>query len=971
MTGDVAYSGKDIEYEAAKRFFIRLKELIEDEVSGTTDILFVPGNHDCDLAGNDKVRSIIIDHVIDSPETAEDDGVIESCTSCQESYFKFRDSITSSPPIFDHKLWSEYEFQVAGKNIRISAINVSWMSRVPEIQGKLVFPIEMFDEQIGDPSNLRIVMIHHPLNWYCQATYHPFKSKLWSCADAILSGHEHTLAVGEINDSEDGRSLYFEAPALQQHNNDSAENKYSILQFDLDNNHVKHFLCTIMGFEDSKISNEATYNLPSSDIESHGLIGLSDDFKEFLNDPGGNFTHPEKEKITFEDVFVYPDLQSRVDVDEVKVVSSRDVIQEALSGAKIHLSGGDKSGKSSLLLRTFADLHAEGMVPLYICAPLLRSVSEKELEKAIKRIAENQYKKLSDFEGAKKAKRIALVDDIDSIPGGPKNQHRAVLFMEKHFGSVYLTTSTNYDLTELVDREVVELIKKYADYEIKDFGHRMRHKLIKKWCLCGNVATVLDLDERVHALENIMATVLGKNLVPPRPLYLLILLQSSETHSQGDLQNSQFSYYYQYLITKSLGEAGATPDKFNEIFNYLSQLAWFYKSSGSNYEDISSLRRFNRAFSDKYTEVEFEARIDLLCRAKLLYRRGEEASFSYPYIYYFFVGKYLADNLHLQEVRDFVISSCESLHKKENANTILFLTHHRNDPWVVEQISSRLHNCFSEMNPMEFGHDVDSINGLIESAAQLVFEDTDVGQNQELTRSMRDELDDSDVDEPSIDEDGASAAIEFSKKFLMMKKTAELLGQVTRNYYGSIERAKKAEYLGEVFDAPMRGLRIFIEVIMSDPDAFVAELSRVISEKSSKEVDENKLKQEAKTAAFNIMGLISTGMILQTAQQIVSEKLRDDICNLVDQKNNNAYSLIGAATRLIQPGRLPFSDLEKLAKKIQGNSFAFRIFQSMVVYHLHMFHMTEIDKQKLCSISNINLQASKAIDMQSRGKKFQ
>ena len=240
VTGDIAYSGKEIEYEAAIPFLKRIQELVAAESQSiVTDIICVPGNHDCELIPEVKARTILVDHVANNPDSEIDVTVIDTCTDAQSAYFKFRDHVTASKAINDHKLWTEYELQIAGKNIRISAINASWMSKMPEKPGQLVFPVHLFNDLLSEPSNLRIAMVHHPLNWYAQASYHPLRNALRSRADVLLSGHEHAIGSGEVIDGREGRSLYFEAPALQSHES-SPNLEYSIVSLDVDTNRATH-----------------------------------------------------------------------------------------------------------------------------------------------------------------------------------------------------------------------------------------------------------------------------------------------------------------------------------------------------------------------------------------------------------------------------------------------------------------------------------------------------------------------------------------------------------------------------------------------------------------------------------------------------------------------------------------------------------------------------------------------------------
>ena len=54
VTGDIAFSGACEEYVLATSFFSELRDRISEKKP--TDILFVPGNHDCNFTQDDSAR---------------------------------------------------------------------------------------------------------------------------------------------------------------------------------------------------------------------------------------------------------------------------------------------------------------------------------------------------------------------------------------------------------------------------------------------------------------------------------------------------------------------------------------------------------------------------------------------------------------------------------------------------------------------------------------------------------------------------------------------------------------------------------------------------------------------------------------------------------------------------------------------------------------------------------------------------
>ncbi|MET0116502.1 MAG: metallophosphoesterase [Sedimenticola sp.] len=135
ITGDIAFSGHKEEYQAALELIINIKGLIEAEIDGReVDIILTPGNHDCTLKPENAARTTIVDQVISNNNLATNNDIVNHCTAAQKEFFEFRNCVTTAEPISDHKLWTEYELNICGHTIRISSVNASWMSRIPESQ---------------------------------------------------------------------------------------------------------------------------------------------------------------------------------------------------------------------------------------------------------------------------------------------------------------------------------------------------------------------------------------------------------------------------------------------------------------------------------------------------------------------------------------------------------------------------------------------------------------------------------------------------------------------------------------------------------------------------------------------------------------------------------------------------------------------------------------------------------------------
>lgn len=966
ITGDIAYSGSVEQYQqAATRLFSPVIDAIKQEAAGPVYFSAVPGNHDCVLMPPNKVREIVIESVIEDPQSAKDSHIIETCTKVQSNYFNFAKNF-NQPEVNDiSKLFWQQEIELNGNKIVISGLNAAWMSRLSEGQGQMVYPIREFDRHLQVDASLHLALVHHPLNWYSQAAYQDMRKRLRLSCTAVLSGHEHEGNVGKIEETLSGSSLFFEAAALQPHEA-NVEPGFSMHMFDISEKQISSQAFQISRGVVQKIG-EPYEAIWSTENLLHGALDINSDFSEKINDAGGNFSHTAKERLAIDDVFVWPDLREleNKEAGKQRIQSSRELQKKLINGDKFIVYGDDKSGKSTLLYRIFHELISKGYAPLYISCSEINVRSEDDARKRILESTKTQYKHPDAINTLPREKRILLVDDLDRLKSGASHISRLLDYGERHFGGLCLTAASGFEVTNLTSKEALTALSPYQSYDLLRFGLKLRHQLIQKWCSLSGVATKQELDKRVDEVESVVNAVIGRQLVPEHPIYLLILLQSSEQHRHGEIQNSGLSFYYQYLITKSLGQIGVKPSELDEHFNYLSMLAWRFQRTDSKELELIDLRVVNDEFTKKYVTVDLQQRLSLLERARLISRRGDSYSFSYPYVHYFFVGRYLSKNLENPEIRDWVEESCKKLYLRDRAHAIMFLTHHAENRWVIGLICGVLRSCFSGKNPIELNGDIEFLNGLVQRSTQLTAPEPDVETNQVEIRALEDEYNDREQNLEEIPEDYND--LSFTSKWNLLHKTAEILGLILKNYYGSLEREQKQEMIKEVFDAPLRALRLWLEAVSAELNDLVNELK---SNEQRKELAKRYSDEDAYVRAriFNFVGMVTTSVVMSAGGFISSEKLREDISTVVGLSQTNAYRLIEIASRLLRPGHPPLKMVKTLSESLDKNPYAFGVLQSLGYMHMYMFHTDESTKQALCKALKISLTATKAIEANKRAR---
>lgn len=514
ITGDIAFSGISQQYDCADKFINDIVHVITSEKEVPIHILMAPGNHDCDFSGNNSVRDAVISAIASKGGAGVDDELITECIKVQGNYDEFRKRIEDVRPVSDDSLWKQYEYQVGGIDLIFDSINVAWTSTLHEAQGRLIFPIKRYENIDRGAANLRVILFHHPLNWYSQSIYRDFRTKIWSLGDLILTGHEHVQGVGETDDAISDSFVYIEGAALQPENSSEASG-FNVVEIDLDNFQYK---CDLFRWVRNKyeivdlVQSWSSYRkLPEKRSNEFTICA---EFIRILDDPGANFTHPEKQSLILSDFYIYPDLEEIIDDGQDNRLISSSILKDASSIDKlIVIKGDEKSGKTALLKTLFSSYHESGYVPLLVDAQDIGRASDRELDSVIEKSIENQYCKraVKEWERLSKARKILLLDGIERCPVKDQYRHKVIGYYVERFGSVILTSDITLDVSEVTSQEAADVLSKFKHYEIRPYGYKLRGELINKWARLGcqhNRATAEFIDQ-VDRLEKCLNAVVG------------------------------------------------------------------------------------------------------------------------------------------------------------------------------------------------------------------------------------------------------------------------------------------------------------------------------------------------------------------------------------------------------------------------------------------------------------------------------
>jgi hypothetical protein len=202
FSGDLAFSGESVEYEAARLYFLNP---IMDAVGLDPSRLFiVPGNHDLSRDTIYEMLPTELQKSLDSPELVQkwlSDQRLARTLEPFEAYREFVSTYTGQPTP-DYA--SIVHLDLGHTQVALLGLNSAWMTaRNKDEKG------EIYDygyTLIGEPqihnalaqiagAELRIVVLHHPFEWLSEFDLNRTEARLRRECHFILRGHVHTPQV--------------------------------------------------------------------------------------------------------------------------------------------------------------------------------------------------------------------------------------------------------------------------------------------------------------------------------------------------------------------------------------------------------------------------------------------------------------------------------------------------------------------------------------------------------------------------------------------------------------------------------------------------------------------------------------------------------------------------------------------------------------------------------------------------------
>jgi len=973
LTGDVAFSGRDDEYEIAAEFLKELQDQLRSRLPDSEcEMLIVPGNHDCDFSEPNKAREIVVSNV---RADDLDETVFRQAVEVQEGFEHFAARLGAPLDKCDAsgKLCRYQRYSLgADTAVEFRLVNSAWMSTPNEKQGSLLFPTQLLEspERDGPLPNLVVTLLHHPYNWFESSNARALRTELEATSDIVLTGHEHEIDE-YLKDRRLGQQIDYVEGGVLQGLATARSSEFNVLVVDL---HDKEQTLYRFSWNDHSGRYE-----PAADPISTSLarnlyrlrqeFRLTEAFQAFLSDPGAKFTHPDKEIIHLDDIFVYPDLL------ELKLPGEdewpRSVVRDEppafiVERRRVLLLGPDWCGKTALAKALFEDLRRNGLVPVYVSGTELRGYSPPQVRLAIEHAFCTAYESpdVNAFRQLEQAQKACIVDDFHKGPPSARARNIVIDTLESMFGVIVLLGNEALRFGDVVshDGEQDLPLWDYTQCAILPLGHVLRSDIIRKWTYLGRTLThsETELERRAVQAQDIISLLMGQNFIPSYPLFVVFLLQQMEAgRPLATMATSgSFAFLYESLLTMALARSSRLELDLDTQYGYLSEFAHFlFRRRARSASTIDTIDWHSRHCQEYGIRLDFERLMHDLSEAHVLSTVDNSVSFRYPYMYYYFVARYLSEHMDDDATREHVTSMSKRLHHEESANILMFLTYLSKDPFILSSILDSSRSLFSSHPECDLAEKTEFLERLVSTVPVLALDSTSPIQRRRKLLATRDQLEEIEAAEDVEAEDVEAEVEEESpdlheelEQHLQINvafKTIQILGQVLRNFPGSLRGQRKLEVARECYSLGLRALRFILDSMESHHQDLVTYIAEFLKARNPDWSDET-VGRHATFFVYNFVDGFTFVVVKQVSDSVGHEALSITYRDLLATSDTISYRFIDLSVQLDHFSGFPRKALFELHSRVRNNPFATQFLRHLVWYYFYIYPSTDRLRQSVC-----------------------
>lgn len=972
ITGDIAFSGKEAEYDHFRVLLATLKEALIARKLMVLGMVAVPGNHDCDFSLTNQARDALLQNAVLEPDAS----VVRACTSIQKAFGAAMTDVAVDHPGPD-RLLEQATFLVDGAQVSCFCFNSAWMSSRKESPGSLRFPeplVAGLSTPPASPEHLCIWMMHHPYGWF-----HPDDAKklikyIENTTDIVLTGHEHETGSYTRTNFGNARLQHVEGGVLQE-GPLGTSSSFNLLIVDGATARQR----IVRFFRENGVFVSSGTETWTALVRNHQKATQgptpSAAWSDELEDPGATFSHPRRPSLRLSDVFVFPDARVvPLGTNGAKKEVVRDLVDLVLHRRRVIFMAPEKAGKSSLAKALTMQLSNRGLFVLLMRGQEFAPKDAKRLREQLRARIQTCYS-LDWVERSLQLKseaRAIVVDDFHLVRLSREGRANLLRMLMALFDTVVLMTSTDMQMecVALARLETSENpLLSFTLADVMQLGHVKRHELVVKWQWLGRDRSIHDqgtVQKDILNTEDVVSQVIGNGMVPSYPICILLLLQSMEAGRLGDTGAGSLGYLYHSLILDSVSKvARSESDKASRV-NYLTELAWHLvtlRDGGTGSADYarglsmteSQCLEWHAGYCQRMKlHLPYPAYVDDLSRVGLLRQSPVGVGFAYPYIRYYFTASYLMSHMHEADTRARVAKMSEQLHDEETATTMVFLAHLSKDPFVIDTMLRAARSLYLGQDEWDAASHNAYLNSLVRETPKLAqlrlaieknrIEQLEGRDEHELERGDVDAVSNRQIEPLDKSADNIAPLMQINSAF----KTMQIIGQILTSYHGAILGDRKVDLSEACIRLALRFLGFAFQSLSKDGDNLIKDIvAHVIRMRPEAAI--TRVVSDANAFLFALVERLAFTTVRHLSQSMGHRELHPIYEEVFQRLGwSTPVSLVDLAIKLDHWESLPAQEAVALWAAERENTVVATVIRHLVWQHLYLYPTDFKTRQFLC-----------------------
>ena len=559
--------------------------------------------------------------------------------------------------------------------------------------------------------------------------------------------------------------------------------------------------------------------------------------------------------------------------------------------------------------------------------------------------------------------KVVLIDDLHKAGLNRKGVSTLLDNLSLDFAITTVFANDLFFLDELAHADKDhDGFMSFSIFKIREMGYKLRGQLVDAWI---NLGREFDSDDRslavaVRAAESHISILIGKNLLPSYPIFTLTILQTYEAQRLSSAPSGSFGYYYEYLINSAFNVRPLSLP-LDTLYTVTGRIAFAMFSIDKRELDNEQFRTVLEEYEQHHhIQVSPDEVARILGQARILTwsHHKDYCFFPYEYAYCYFVALYLKENVYQstrqEEVRPVIAQLVDSIHVEKFLNILIFFVYLTKDEDTIRMLLKKASDLYSDYAPCDFDKDVEFATKLITEAPRIAIEDGNTVEHKELVRDQMDE-----VAEQAIENDHEEQ-FESGIRLNEAYKTLQALGQVLRNFPGSLSGSLKKELAQESYMLGLRVLGYICQLLESNMES-LREMFKEILRDHIKWKTEEELERRTETFLFFLSAILAVGLIKRVSGSVGSIYLAKTYKEVYDERFPTSMSLIDLAIRLDHFETFPVNDITKLYDEVHNNIFTGTVLRGLVVNHLYLFPVAPRLRQSICDHLKIDIPRARVL----------